>query len=126
LHRLVAIPCQSDGFQQLPRPFVRRAILQAGRRRFHPDPMVRETAMLMLSKTVRVRNRALIWKVRPIPRWTRLSSGSPSDFMAVEEDRAGARLNAAGDQVDEGRLAGAVGTDQGAALAARKREIEVR
>ncbi len=41
----------------------------------------------------------------------------PGDVMAVEQDTPGGRLHHAGNGVDEGRLAGAVGADQAADLA---------
>src|SRR5579883_2751199 len=50
---------------------------------------------------------------------------NPRHILAVEGDRAGARPEEAADQVEEGRLAGAVRTDDGAQLAALDRHRHV-
>ena len=47
------------------------------------------------------------------------------DVVAIEPDRAGARLQGAGEQVDQGRLAGAVRADQGVAGAEPDLERDV-
>ena len=54
----------------------------------------------------------LIWNVRTTPRRTRAVRRQAGDVVAIEPDRAGARLQRAGEQVDQGRLAGAVRADQ--------------
>ena len=46
------------------------------------------------------------------------------DVAAVEDDAAGGGLDAAADQADEGRLAGAVGSDDGADLARHDGEVD--
>ena len=47
------------------------------------------------------------------------------DVLAGEDDAARARLEHAGDQVEDGGLAGAVGADDGANLAALHRQVDV-
>ena len=54
-----------------------------------------------------------------------LVRGERRDVVAVEQDRPGGRLENAGEQVDQRRLAGAVRADQGVAGAARELERDV-
>ena len=54
-----------------------------------------------------------------------LVRGERGDVVAVEEDRPRGRLENAGEQVDQRRLAGAVRSDQGVARAAREVERDV-
>ena len=50
--------------------------------------------------------------------------GQAGDVAAVEADRAGVGQQAAGEQADEGGLAGAVRADQGVDLAGREVEVD--
>ncbi len=54
----------------------------------------------------------MIWKVRDRPRRTRSLDEKRGDVAPFEEDRALGRLDHAGQQIDQRRLAGAVGADQ--------------
>src|SRR5437764_797096 len=47
------------------------------------------------------------------------------DVFAAVEDLAGCGTQHAGELVDEGRLAGAIGADEGVARALRQREVDV-
>src|ERR1700732_2107807 len=82
------------------------------------------SASTMLSITLNLGNRLVIWKVRDTPSWARRGGGRPGGgqagyIVAVEGDGpAGWRQNS-GNGIEERGLAGAVGTDDGAALAAR-------
>ena len=69
--------------------------------------------------------RRMFWKVRPTPSSTTRCGGRPDDLRPVEDDRARIRMVDAGDLVEERRLAGAVGADQGDDRAARDREVDV-
>ena len=81
--------------------------------------------MPTFSSTVRPRNNWLIWNVRASPRRARSACDGRRDVLAVEQHPARRRLEHAGDQVDQGRLAGAVRADQRAARAALERQIDV-
>ena len=63
-----------------------------------------------------------IWKVRPTPLAMRASGPAARHVRAVDQDAAGGRLQAAGEQVEQRRLAGAVRADQAEQLAAPKRD----
>ena len=56
-------------------------------------------------------NRLVSWKARPSPVRVRAEAGRRGDVLAVDEHRAGAGAQLAGDQVEVGRLAGAVRAD---------------
>ena len=64
------------------------------------------------SSTVRCGNTAEIWNERMMPRRAICAGRSLRDVLAVEQDGAGGRLEELGEQVEAGRLAGAVGADQ--------------
>ena len=55
-----------------------------------------------------------------------LRLGQVRDVLAVEQDAARARLQRAGDEIDEGRLAGAVGADERVARARARGESRCR
>ena len=74
------------------------------------------------SRTVRLGNRLVSWKARPMPR--RVRSATPAREMSSPSSStdAGCRLELAGDQVEVGGLAGAVGADDGRQRAALELE----
>ena len=69
------------------------------------------TSIAFSSTVMRGKGRG-IWKVRANPLAKIRSGESPSDRLAHEADLAGTRRQGARDQVEEGRLARAVGTDE--------------
>ena len=64
-----------------------------------------------------------IWNEREMPSRATLRGESSLMSRTVERDRAGVGLKIAGDHVDEGRLAGAVGADQADPLAGRDVDV---
>ena len=72
---------------------------------------------LTLSSTVSSAKRRMFWNVRAMPRRGDLVAASrPSIALPSNTDRAGGRRVDAGDQIEDGRLAGAVGADQAVEL----------
>ena len=67
----------------------------------------------------------MIWNVRAMPRAHALFGRKRRDVAAVEQDRARGRREEAADQIEERRLAGAVGADHGAQLARLDGERDV-
>jgi len=67
----------------------------------HPgrDALALRDASATLSSTDRLRNSELIWKVRPMPRFTRFDWPSAVTSFAAEQDGAGARRERAGQHV---------------------------
>ena len=83
----------------------------------------------MLSSTVWLSNTVGFWNFRPMPRLAiSVSSCLVRSMLAVEKHLAGVRPRLAGYDVHHRRLAGAVGSDDGAhlALAERQRQIVER
>ena len=78
--------------------------------------------MMTLSSTLSAGNGRTNWKVRPMPRRQMRSGAKPIDPLARERDRALIGRQLAGDHVEQGGLAGAVGTDDGEQLAGRDAE----
>ena len=68
-------------------------------------------AVLTLSSTVIRAKRRMFWKVRAMPSVVDLVRILAGDVLAAQCDRAGGRGQKSGDNVEQGRLAGAVGTD---------------
>ena len=81
------------------------------RDRSRPAPRLACTARRTFSRTVRFGNRLVSWKARPMPRRVRAATREPRDVVRRREHAAGGRPELAGDQVEVGRLAGAVGAD---------------
>ena len=79
------------------------------------------TARRTFSSTVRFGNSCVSWNARPSPRCVRAEAGSCGDVRAVEPHRALARAQLARDQVEVGRLAGAVRPDDRRQRAGRER-----
>ena len=77
-------------------------------------PWALSTPMRMFSRTVSSGKISVIWKVRAIPMATRSVTAILVTGGAVEHDLAGGGREEAGDHVEERRLAGAVGADDGA------------
>ena len=92
------------------RPRARRRLRQPARRRARGRDRCEPTAMF--SRTVRPANGCTIWKVRAMPRRASRSGGSAGDVVAGIDDAAFARRQEAGDDREQGGLAGAVRTDQ--------------
>ena len=63
------------------------------------------------------------WKLRARPEAADLVGPQAVDALAVEQDLAAGRAEAAADQVEQRRLAGAVGPDDGDALARRHGQV---
>ena len=106
-------PASSPRPRHRRRAACRRAFSQA--RRLKPRPV--STAMRTFSRTVSSGKISVIWKVRPMPIFTRPAAGTRLMFCAVQQDLARGRREEAGDQVEERRLAGAVRADDRAQLA---------
>ena len=64
------------------------------------------------SATVRPRNRRTAWKVRATPRWPKRCRARPRAVGAADADPARLRPLEAAQDIDQGRLAGAVRADQ--------------
>ena len=69
------------------------------------------------SSTVSLPNSLVCWKVRITPALATCRRRRPADVDTVDQDLTAARLERACDQLQCGRLAGAVGTDQAGGLA---------
>ena len=76
-----------------------------------------ETATVRFSAPVSSMNNCGIWNEREMPSRATFRGERLPMSAAVERDRAAVRLEIAGDHVDEGGLAGAVGADQADLLA---------
>ena len=68
----------------------------------------------------------VIWKLRARPQAVDLVRLQAVDALAVEQDLAAGRAEAAADQVEQRRLAGAVRADDRDPLARRDREVRRR
>ena len=84
------------------------------------------TASARFSSTVSRRNRLVIWNVRPMPALTRAASGIAVTSRPPIRMVPRVRRQPSADQVDERRLAGAVGPDERAARALLQRESSRR
>ena len=95
-----------------------------------PPPFLRRcAATIRFSRTVSVRNMRRPCGTRQMPLRAMTSGASPADRLAVEADRAAARLEEAHDGRHAGGLAGAVAAEQPeqpARLAARTRRRAAR
>ena len=80
---------------------------------------------ITFSSTVRRGNSARFWNVRATPSPAMPWAWTPEQVAAVEVDVAALRLVDPRDDVEQGRLAGAVGADQPADLTLLDREREV-
>ena len=67
----------------------------------------------------------MIWNERASPRPTRCGIERERDVLTGEQDRSGIRAKGAGDLVNQGRLARAVGADDGMQLAGSNGEADV-
>ena len=84
-----------------------------------------QIASVTASIGVRSGNSVLIWKVRVRPCRTRAAAGVCVTSLPSSTIRPESGLQLPGDQVDQRGLAGAVGTDQRVAGAARQRDRDV-
>ena len=82
------------------------------------------TASATFSSAVKRGSTCVIWNERASPRCARAGIGQMRDVAAVEDDAAGVGGERAGDLVDEGGLAGAVGADDGVGLAGEDVEVD--
>ena len=87
-----------------------------------PEP---SAATSTFSRTDRAANERLCWNVRASPARPRRCGRPRGDLPARELDRAGGREVEAGEDVDEGRLAGSVRADQADDLVAVQLERDV-
>ena len=76
------------------------------------------------SSTVSSRNRRMVWKVRARPACADLVGLLVGDVHAVHKDLPAGGRQQAGDDIDQGGLAGAVRTDQAEDLAAPQSEAD--
>ena len=74
-------------------------------------------ATATFSRMVSLRNGRGIWNVRASPRWQTASGVRPAMLVLLEADGARGGQERAGDAVEAGRLAGAVGPDEAQDLA---------
>ena len=90
-----------------------------------PPSLPNKAPTVTFSRTDKPGNGFITWKVRPMPRWAAAVRRQAVDARALEPDLALVGRKRAADQVDERRLAGAVGPDQPEDLAACERETDV-
>ena len=83
------------------------------------------SAAITFSLTVMFRNSRSVWKVRAMPLRVILFGGKPDDRLALEEDVALLGRVDAGHEVEERRLAGAVGPDHADDLVLVDVQVEV-
>jgi hypothetical protein len=77
----------------------------------------------MFSNTDSFGKTFVIWKLRARPRRLMSCGGEAGDVLAVQFDVAGREREAAADQVEQRRLAGAVRADHGVAFALLDGEV---
>ena len=82
------------------------------------------SARSRFSTTVSDSNTVGVWKLRPMPRRTRLAADTPASGWPSNVIVALRRLGEPGDDVDQRRLAGAVGADEEAQLALLDRQVD--
>ena len=81
-------------------------------------------AMRTFSSTLAFGRMLVIWYERAMPLLRDAVGRQPGDVLAVEQDAPRGRTQDAGQAIEERALAGAVGADDGADLAALHGEID--